>query len=110
MVWYLDVPWDRVVIGLLLVIIGAFQFWQHLDVYEHIYSPSRALGLSAAQAVYWMACYGLAFVAVFFVVSRFLAPGGLRYLVGGGSWWLVSSLLNELVWRPLSRAIDRLLG
>ena len=42
MVWYLDVPWDRVVIGLILAVIGAFQFWQHLDVYEHIYSPARA--------------------------------------------------------------------
>lgn len=110
MVWYLNAPWDRIVIGIILVVIGVFQFWQHLDVYEHMYSPSRAVGMASAKAAYWIACYGLAFIPVFLVVSRFLEPGWLRDVIGGGSWWLVSSILNELVWKPLSRMVDNLLG
>ena len=33
-----------------------------------------------------------------------------RYLVGGVIWWAISNILHELVWKPLSRVIDNLLG
>jgi hypothetical protein len=47
---------------------------------------------------------------VYYGVSHFMAPGGLRYLVGAAIWWAVSSILNEFVWKPVSFAIDKLLG
>lgn len=50
MVWYVNVPWAYVLIGVVTLIIGAVQFWLHLDVYEHIYSPSRALSQAAIKA------------------------------------------------------------
>ena len=62
------------------------------------------------KTAYWLACYASSFGAVYCGVSQFMAPGGLRYLVGGVIWWAVSSILNELVWKPVSRAIDKLLG
>ncbi len=110
MVWYLDVPWDRIVVGVTLVVLAVFVFRQHLEAYERRYYPSRAVGQAALKTVYWVACYGLAFSAVYYGVSRFMAPGNLRYLVGGIIWWAISSILNELVWKPLSRVIDNLLG
>lgn len=110
MVWYLNVPWDRIVIGVTLAVLAIFLFWQHLGAYERIYFPSRAVGQAALKTVYWVACYGLSFGAVYYGVSRFMAPGGFRYLVGAALWWVVSSILSELVWKPLSRVIDKLLG
>jgi hypothetical protein len=109
MVWYLGVPWDRIVIGVTLVVIAAFVFWQHLGAYERKYFPSRAVGQAALKTVYWVACYGLSFGAVYYGVSRFMLPDNLRYLVGAAIWWAVSSILNELAWAPLSRIVDRLL-
>ena len=64
MVWYLGVPWDRIVIGVTLVVIAAFVFWQHLGAYERKYFPSRAVGQAALKTVYWVACYGLSFSGV----------------------------------------------
>ncbi len=110
MVWYLNAPWDRIIIGITLVVLAVFLFWQHLVAYERIYFPARAVGLAAVKTVYWLACYSLSFGAVYVGVSRFMAPGGLRYLVGGVIWWAVSNILNVLVWKPVSRAIDKLLG
>lgn len=110
MVWYLTAPWDLIVIGIVLVVLAGFQFWQHLDTYEHIYFPSRAVGQAALKTAYWVACYGLSFGAVYYGVSHFMSPGWLRYLVGAVTWWLVASILNALVWKPLSRLIDKLLG
>ena len=110
MVWYLNAPWDRIIIGITMVVLAVFLFWQHLGLYERIYFPSRAVGLAAVKTAYWLACYTLSFGAVYLGVSHFMAPGGLRYLVGGAIWWAVSNILNELVWKPVSRAIDKLLG
>jgi hypothetical protein len=62
------------------------------------------------KTAYWLVCYALSFGAVYYGVSHFMAPGGLRYLVGAAIWWAVSSILNEFVWKPISRAIDKLLG
>jgi hypothetical protein len=110
MVWYLDVPWDRIVFGVTLAALGIFLFWRHLGAYERRYYPSRAVGQAALKTVYWVACYGLTFGAVYTGVSHFMAPGELRYLVGAASLWAVASILNALVWEPLSRMIDNLLG
>jgi hypothetical protein len=109
MVWYLSVPWDRIVIGVTLAGLAVFLFWRHLAAYERLYFPSRAVGQAALKTVYWLLCYGLSFGAVYWGVSRFMAPGALRYLVGSALWWAASSLLNELVWKPLSHMIDKLL-
>ncbi len=109
MVWYLGVPWDRIVIGVTLVVIAVFVFWQHLGAYERRYYPSRAVGQATLKTIYWVACYCLSFGAVYYGVSRFMAPDGPRYLVGGAIWWAVSNVLNELIWTPLSQAIDHLL-
>jgi hypothetical protein len=110
MVWYLSAPWDRIVIGITLVVLAAFLFWQHLGIYERIYFPSRAVWQAAVKTAYWLVCYAVSFGAVYYGVSHFMAPGGLRYLVGAAIWWAVSSILNEVVWKPVSRAIDKLLG
>lgn len=56
-----------------------------------------------------MACYALAFLPVFWVVARFLPPGWGRDAVGTIIWYLVSTVLSELVWKPLSQGIDRVL-
>lgn len=109
MVWYLGVPWDRIIIGATLVVLAVFVFRQHLAAYERRYFPGRAVGQAALKTVYWVACYGLTFGAVYYGVSRFMEPGGLRYLVGAAIWWAVSSILAALVWKPLSEIIDRLL-
>ena len=109
MVWYLDVPWDRIIIGVSLFVYAIFIFREHLIAYERIYFPARAVSQAALKTAYWVACYGLSFVAVYLVVSRFWPAGGLRYLIGAGSWWVVASLLNELAWKPLSHLIDKLM-
>lgn len=109
MVWYLDVPWDRIVIGITLVVLAVFVFWQHLGAYERRYFPARAVGQAALKTAYWVTCYGVSFGAVYFGVSRLMQPGHHRYLVGAAIWWVVSSVLNELVWKPLSSIIDNLL-
>ncbi len=109
MVWYLNMPWDRVVIGGVLILYAAYMLWEHLVAYERIYSPSRAVSQAALKAAYWTACYGLTFGAVFWAVSQFLPAGRTRYLVGVAIWWLVSNVLSALVWKPLSRIIDELL-
>lgn len=110
MVWYLNVPWDRILIGATLVGLAVFVFWQHLVAYERIYFPVRAVRQAALKTAYWVVAYGLSFGAVYYAVSHFMSPGGYRYLVGAGIWWLVSSILNELVWKPLSQVIDKLPG
>ncbi len=110
MVWYLNTPWDRIIIGITLVVLAVFLFWQHLVAYERIYFPARAVGLAAVKTVYWLACYSLSFGAVYVGVSRVHGarrsplPGRGRDLVGG------VKILNVLVWKPVSRAIDKLLG
>ncbi len=109
MAWYLDAPWDRIVIGITLAALAVFLFWLHLGAYERIYFPARAVGQAALKTGYWVACYGLSFGAVYYGVSQFVSPGWLRYLVGGVIWWAVSNILPELVWKPLSRIIDNLL-
>ena len=76
MVWYLSAPWDRIIIGITLVVLAVFLFWQHLVAYERIYFPARAVGLAEVKTVYWLACYSLSFGAVYVGVSRFMAPGG----------------------------------
>jgi cation transporter-like permease len=110
MVWYLSAPWDRIITGITLVVLAAFLFWQHLGNYERIYFPSRAVWQAAVKTAYWLVCYAVSFGAVYYGVSHFMAPGGLRYLVGAAIWWTVASILNEVVWKPVSRAIDKLLG
>ncbi|MBK9231104.1 MAG: hypothetical protein IPO15_09635 [Anaerolineae bacterium] len=109
MVWYLNVPWDRVVIGVVLILYAAYMLWEHLVAYERIYSPSRAVSQATLKTAYWTACYGLTFGAVFWAVSQFLPAGRNRYMVGVAVWWLVSNVLSALVWQPLSRMIDNLL-
>jgi hypothetical protein len=109
MVWYLNVPWDRVVIGATLILYAAYMLWEHLVAYERIYSPSRAVSQAALKTAYWTTCYGLTFGAVFWVVSQFLPAGGARYVVGVAVWWVVSNALSALLWQPLSRIIDELL-
>ena len=109
MVWYLNVPWDRVVIGVTLVIYAGYMFWEHLAAYERIYSPSRVVTQAMLKTAYWTACYGLTFGVVYWAVSQFLPAGGARYLVGVAVWWAVSNALSALVWQPLSRMIDNLL-
>lgn len=109
MAWYLDAPWDRIVIGITLAALAVFLFWLHLGAYERIYFPSRAVSQAAVKTAYWVACYGLTFGAVFWGVSQFLPAGRTRYMVGVAVWWLVSNVLSELVWKPLSRTIDNLL-
>jgi len=32
MVWYLNAPWDRIIIGITLVVLAVFLFWQHLGI------------------------------------------------------------------------------
>jgi hypothetical protein len=110
MVWYLNAPLDRIIIGITLVVLAVFLFWQHLGIYERCYFPSRAVAQAAVKTAYWLVCYALSFGAAYCGVSHFMAPGGLRYLVGAAIWWTIASVLNEFVWRPVSRAIDKLLG
>ena len=109
MVWYLNVPWDRVVIGVVLILYAAYMLWEHLAAYERLYSPSRAVSQAMLKTAYWTACYGLTFGTVFWAVSQFLPAGRTRYMVGAAVWWLVSNVLSALVWKPLSRMIDNLL-
>ena len=56
MVWYLNVPWDRVVIGVVLILYAAYMLWEHLVAYERIYSPSRAVSQATLKTAYWTAC------------------------------------------------------
>lgn len=52
MIWYLDAPWDRILIGAILVALAVFIFWQHLVAYERIYFPARAVRQAALKTAY----------------------------------------------------------
>ena len=88
----------RIIIGITLVVLAVFLFWQHLVNYERVYFRP-AVGLAAVKTAYWPRAMPLVRCGVL-GVSRFMAPGALRYLVRGMIWWAVSSILNELVWKP----------
>jgi hypothetical protein len=110
MVWELSPPWDMIIAIGAFMVMGIFVFWNYLSVYERRYFHWKGHQLALVKTVAWLIFYGGSFGLVFWLVSLGLSPGWLRYLVGGGVWWLLSETVLGLSWPFVDQALDNLFG
>ena len=110
MIWELSSPWDMIVAVGTFVLMGGYVFWHHLSIYERKYFPWKGHQLALIKTGAWLILYGGSFSLIFWLVSLWLEPGWLRYLIGGGVWWLLTETILGLSWPFVDQALDNLFG
>lgn len=110
MVWDLPPPWDIILLIIVFAVVGVGVFHLYFSAYHRRYFSGKAMQLAAVKTVGLLVLWGGSFWIVFWLVSQVLPPGWLRYLVGGGVWWLLSQTVVMLGWKLLDRVLDNHFG
>ncbi|RPH63061.1 MAG: hypothetical protein EHM81_00920 [Chloroflexi bacterium] len=105
MPWELPPPWDKVLFAGLLLVFGAAIFWFSFSGYHRRYFFDKALLLALLRTLGGLVLYGGSLALALWLISSLLPFGWLRYLVGGGIWWL----LSETVVAGGMKLLDRIL-
>ncbi len=104
--WLVSPTWDRFVIAGVLVVASVLVFWLSYTGYEYRYFTGKALKLALLRTVGWLVMYGGTFVLIFALLSRVWPAGWLRYVIGGGVWWLLTETVLALGWQWLNRLLE----
>lgn len=104
--WLLSPPWDWIVIATALGAAGLPLFWYSFGAYHRRYALDRALELAILRTVGWLVLYGGTFALVFWLLSRVLPIGWIRYVVGGGVWWILRGAVLGFAWAFYDRWLE----